>query len=53
MEICRLAPEDDRRAAGRGCEERWKWACRKIIPRDYLDSIPEGRFNEGGSLFCL
>ena len=53
MEIRRLAPEDDRRAAGRGCEERWKWACRKIIPRDHLDSIPEGRFNEGGSLFCL
>ena len=44
MEIRFLQPEDDPAEISRIYEESWKYAYRGIIPQDYLDSIPEGRW---------
>lgn len=44
MEIRFVAPEDDRGAISRVYEESWKFAYRGIIPEDYLESIPKGRW---------
>jgi len=47
VEIRYLTPSDDRSAISRVYEESWKWAYRGIIPRDYLNSIPKGRWATG------
>lgn len=44
MEIRYIAPTDDRMAISKIYEESWKYAYKGIIPQDYLDSIPEGRW---------
>lgn len=44
MEIRYVAPADDRKAISRVYEESWKYAYKGIIPQDYLDAIPEGRW---------
>lgn len=44
MEIRHLLPGDSRTAVSRVYEKSWKYAYRGIIPQDYLDSIPEGRW---------
>ena len=44
MEIRYLQPGDSRTAISRVYEKSWKYAYRGIIPQDYLDSIPEGRW---------
>lgn len=43
-EIRFLRPDDDLCAVSRIYEESWKYAYKGIIPQDYLDSIPEGRW---------
>ncbi len=47
MEIRYLTPADDRTAVSRIYEESWKYAYKGIVPQDYLDSIPEGRWASG------
>lgn len=47
MEIRYLTPADDRMAISKIYEESWKYAYRGIVPKDYLDSIPEGRWASG------
>ena len=44
MEIRFLRPEDDLSEVSSIYEKSWKYAYRGIIPQDYLDSIPEGRW---------
>ena len=44
MEIRYLTSSDNRSAVSRIYEESWKTAYRGIIPQDYLDAIPEGRW---------
>lgn len=44
MEIRHLKQSDDRNAVSRIYEESWKFAYHGIIPQDYLDSIPSGRW---------
>ena len=44
MEIRYLNSADDRAAISRIYEKSWKYAYRGIIPQDYLDAIPEGRW---------
>lgn len=44
MEVRYLTPADDRGAVSKVYEESWKCAYKGIIPQDYLDSIPEGRW---------
>ena len=44
MEIRYMTPEDDRKAVSRIYEESWRYAYRGIIPQDYLDAIPEGKW---------
>lgn len=44
MEIRTLTPEDDRRAVSRVYEMSWKSAYAGIVPEDYLDAIPCGRW---------
>lgn len=44
MEIRHLSPADDRLAISRIYEESWKYAYKGIVPQDFLDSIPEGRW---------
>jgi len=44
MEVRYLLPTDDRRMISKVYEESWKAAYKGIIPQDYLDSIPEGRW---------
>ncbi|MBR6115064.1 MAG: GNAT family N-acetyltransferase [Oscillospiraceae bacterium] len=44
MEIRYLTASDDRKAISRIYEESWRSAYRGIIPQDYLDAIPEGRW---------
>lgn len=39
-----MKPTDDRMAISRIYEESWRCAYKGIIPQDYLDSIPEGRW---------
>ena len=44
MLIRKLEPGDDRTALSRIYEESWRWAYRGIVPQDYLDAIPAGRW---------
>ncbi len=44
MEIRHIQESDDRLAISHIYEEGWKYAYRGIVPQDYLDSIPEGRW---------
>lgn len=44
MTIRNLRRSDDRLAVSRVYEESWKYAYRGIIPEDYLNSIPAGRW---------
>ena len=44
MEIRYITKSDDRRAISKVYEESWKYAYKDIVPQDYLDSIPEGRW---------
>lgn len=52
-------PADDRGMVSKVYEESWKSAYRGIIPQEYLDSIPEGRWAPGldhpgrNTLVCL
>lgn len=50
MEIRHIQKDDDRSAISRIYEESWKFAYRGIVPQEYLDSIPEGRW---ASSFCV
>ena len=47
MEIRYVASVDDPLKIGKVYEESWKYAYRGIIPQDYLDSIPAGRWASG------
>ena len=44
MEIRDLTDYDDLIQVSRVYEQSWKYAYKNIIPRAYLDSIPEGRW---------
>ncbi len=44
MIIRKLEPCDDRMALSRVYEASWKYAYKDIIPQDYLDSVPEGKW---------
>ncbi|MDO5559257.1 MAG: GNAT family N-acetyltransferase [Oscillospiraceae bacterium] len=44
MEIRKITSQDDRASLSRVYEQSWKSAYRNIIPQNYLDSIPEGRW---------
>ena len=44
MEIRYITSSDDRNAISRIYEESWRYAYRGIIPQDYLDAIPKGRW---------
>lgn len=44
MEVRLVRGDDDWRQISRVYEESWKYAYRGMIPDDYLDSIPEGRW---------
>ena len=43
-EIRYITESDDRKAISRIYEESWKYAYSGIIPQEYLESIPEGRW---------
>lgn len=44
MEIRYITPTDDKMTISRIYEESWKYTYKGIIPQDYLESIPEGRW---------
>lgn len=44
MEIRFITPSDDRAALSRIYENSWRSAYKGIVPQDYLDAIPEGRW---------
>lgn len=44
MEIRCITRSDDRTAISKIYEESWKYAYQGIVPQEYLDSIPEGRW---------
>ena len=44
MRIRHMAPGDDKLSVSRIYEESWRAAYRGILPQDYLDSIPAGRW---------
>lgn len=44
MEIRYLSSSDDRLAVSKIYEESWKYAYRNIVPQDFLNSIPSGRW---------
>ncbi len=44
MEVRAMIATDDRSMISKVYEESWKSAYQGIIPQDYLDSIPEGRW---------
>lgn len=46
MEIRCIFPSDDRMAISKIYEDSWKHAYSGIIPQDFLDSIPKGRWAE-------
>lgn len=46
MEIRYITPLDDRLAISKIYEESWKHAYKEIIPQEYLNSIPEGRWSK-------
>lgn len=45
MEIRYMIPADDKMEISKIYEESWKYAYKGIIPQDYLDSIPKGRWS--------
>ncbi len=47
MEVRYILPSDDKMMISKVYEESWKSAYKGIIPQDYLDSIPEGRWASG------
>lgn len=44
MEIRHLTKHDDLLSVSHVYEESWKYAYKSIIPKSYLDSIPDGRW---------
>ena len=44
MEIRIMTASDDRMAISRIYERSWRYAYRGIVPQDYLDAIPKGRW---------
>ena len=44
MEVRYIKADDDRVAISKVYEESWKYTYRGIIPQDYLDSIPTGKW---------
>lgn len=44
VEIRHLQKDDDRLAISHVYEASWKYAYKDIIPREYLESIPQGRW---------
>ncbi len=44
MEVRYFIPADDKMMISKVYEECWKSAYKGIVPQDYLDSIPEGRW---------
>lgn len=44
MEIRYIAPNDDRLAISKIYEESWKYAYNNIVPQNYLNSIPAGKW---------
>lgn len=44
MIIRKLEPDDDRMAVSHVYEESWKYGYKGLIPQEYLDSIPKGRW---------
>lgn len=46
MEIRYITPLDDRLAISKIYEESWKHSYKEIIPQEYLNSIPEGRWSK-------
>ncbi|MCM1525084.1 MAG: GNAT family N-acetyltransferase [Ruminococcus sp.] len=44
MKIRLLAPDDDIYGVSRIYEESWKYAYKGIVPQDFLDGIPEGKW---------
>ncbi len=59
MEVRCIIPADDKMMISKVYEESWKNAYKGIIPQEYLDSIPEGRWapnldKQGwGTLVCI
>lgn len=59
MEVRYIIPADDRIMVSKVYEESWKSAYKGIIPQEYLDSIPEGRWASNldkqgwGTLVCI
>lgn len=59
MEVRYIIPADDRIMVSKVYEESWKSAYKGIIPQEYLDSIPEGRWASSldkqgwGTLVCI
>jgi len=59
MEVRYMIPADDRRMISKVYEESWKSAYKGIIPQEYLDSIPEGRWAPNldklgwGTMVCM
>jgi len=47
MEIRFMTSDDDRREISGIYEQSWKYAYKDIIPQEYLDSIPVGRWANG------
>ena len=47
MMIRNLQPDDDPAAVGRVYEQSWRYAYQGIMPQDYLDHIPVGRWAAG------
>ena len=47
MEIRHINPGDDLAAVSEVYEKSWKYAYRNIIPDEYLDSIPAGKWING------
>ena len=46
MEIRYITNSDDRLAISKIYEESWKYTYKGIIPQEYLNSIPEGRWSK-------
>ena len=44
MEIRYINPSDNREEISKIYENSWRYASKGIIPQDYLDAIPEGRW---------
>ena len=53
MEIRFLSPDDDMYAVSNVYEQSWKYAYQNIIPQQYLDGIPAGRWAKIAAENCL